>query len=112
MFELPTSFHKELAVSTQKVYKSKLNALSAHGIDTVNKLQEDPKKTIEAIGEITGDDDDNKTNHARRTILSAIFWVIGDVPKSNPYYKYYQKCLPSVDDTTGKKWVKRRNFKG
>ena len=112
MFELPTTFHKELAVSTQKVYKSKLNALSGHGFDTVKKLQDDPKKAIEAINEITGEDDDDKTRHIRRTILSAIFWVIGDVSKSNAYYKYYQKCLPMVDDSTGKKWVKRTKFKG
>lgn len=111
MFELPTTFHKELAETTQKVYKSKLNSLSAHDIDTVKKLEEDPKKVIEVIQEITGDETDDKINHTRRTILSAIFWVIGDVSKSHPYYKYYQKILPSVDDSTGKKWVKRTKFK-
>lgn len=112
MFELPTTFQKELAVTTQKVYKSKLNALAAHGIDTKDKLEADPAKAIEAIQEITGDEDDDKTKHTRRTILSAIFWVIPEVSKGNAYYKYYQKCLPTVDDSTGKKWVKRKNFKG
>lgn len=111
MFEMPDTTEKELAVSTQKVYKSKLNALSSRGFDNIQKIKEDPKGVIEAIEEITGDGDDDKTRHLRRTMLSAILWVTGNVPKSHALYKYYQDNLPSVNSATGEKWVKRKDFK-
>ena len=48
-FEMPPTFQKDLAVSTQKVYKSKLNALAGHGFDTVEKIQTQGKQVVATI---------------------------------------------------------------
>lgn len=105
-FTFPSEFQKEIAPSTQKVYKTKLNRLAKEGFETVDSLKTNPKAVIEAIKTITGDDKTDKAQHARRYFISAIFWVI-KMPKKNPYYTYYQKCLPAVDSSTGEKWVKK-----
>jgi hypothetical protein len=108
-FQLPSKFNKELAPTTIKVYKGKLNKLSKEGFDTVDSLKNDPKAVIEAIKKLTGDDTDDKSQNVRRYYLSAIFWV-ADFPKKNPYYTYYQKCLPAFNGATGEKWVKRKDL--
>lgn len=109
-FQMPPTFQKKLATTTVKVYKGKLNKLSKEGFETVDSLKNDPKSVIEAIKKLTGDATNDKTQHVRRYYLSAIFWV-ADLPKNNPYYTYYQQCLPSYNDSTRKKWVERENFK-
>ena len=107
-FEMPSEFTKEVATSTAKVYKSKLNKLAAAGYDTVEKLQTEQKKVIEAIQQITGSGNDEVSRHARRYFLSAIFWAT-PLPAQNTYYTYWQKCIPLKTDD-GDKWVKRSNF--
>jgi hypothetical protein len=113
-FDMPEEPVKEIATSTSKVYKSKLNALSTRGFDSVKKLQEEPEKVIDAIKEITGTDDDEKARHARRTILSAIFWVAA-MPKKNAYHTFWQKNIPLNvvgGEHDGEKWVKKSKYTG
>jgi len=105
-FTLPDEPTKTIADSTAKVYKSKLNALSALGFDSVKRIQDEPEEVIKAIKEITGDGDTEKDRHARRTILSAIFWV-AEMPVKNAYHTYWQKCIPFVNDANGDTWVKK-----
>ena len=108
-FTLPDEPVKIIADSTAKVYKSKLNALSAMGFDSVKRIQDEPEEVIKAIKEITGDGDSEKDRHTRRTILSAIFWI-AEMPVKNAYHTYWQKCLPPVNDSTGKRWVKKSSY--
>lgn len=108
-FILPSEFQKEIAPSTQKVYRGKLNILAKEGFDTVDSLQKDPKAVIAAIKTISGDATDDKSQNVRRYYISAIFWV-AKFPKKNPYYTYYQKCLPNKVAGTDKDWVKRKDY--
>ena len=108
-FTFPSEFQKEIAPSTQKVYKTKLNRLAKEGFETTDSLKANPKAVIEAIKTITGEGMSDKDQHARRYFISAIFWVI-KMPKKNPYYTYYQRCLPGVDSSTGLKWVKKKDL--
>ena len=105
-FLLPLTFQKELSPTTQKIYKGKLNNLSKEGFLDIDSLKKDPKAVIETIKKLTGDDMTDKAQYSRRLYLSAIFWV-AKFPKKNQFYTYYQKCLPSVDSSTGLKWVKK-----
>ena len=112
-FEMPAEFQKTIATSTQKVYKSKLNALAAKGFDTVEKVQKEQKKVVEAIKEITDEEQDERSRHHRRTILSAIFWAI-PLPLKNYYHTYWQKATPlSVHggEHEGDKWKKKKDYK-
>jgi hypothetical protein len=108
-FQMPTEFQKEIAPSTQKVYKSKLNALAKRGYDTVEKIQTEQKKVIEAIKEITGDGNDELSRLTRRVILSAIFWST-PLPKSNQYHRYWQHTTPLTVVGTQVKWQKRKDY--
>lgn len=111
-FELPPTFVKDIAVSTQKVYKSKLNSLAAHGYDTVDKIQKEQKKVVELIKELTGEGQDEKSRLQRRIILSAIFWAI-PLPEKNQYHTYWQKATPLKvlgGDDDGKKWLKKKDY--
>ena len=112
-FELPAEFQKEIAPSTQKVYKSKLNALAARGYDTVEKIQKEQKKVVEEIKDITGEGSDEKSRLQRRIMLSAIFWAV-KLPLKNQYHAYWQKTTPLVvkgGDEDGKKWKKKKDYK-
>lgn len=108
-FILPETFQKEIAPTTQKVYKGKLNALAKEGFDTVDALKTKSKEVIAAIKKISGDEDDEKARNVRRYFLSAIFWV-ADMPKKNAYHTYYQKCLPLKVLGTEKDWVRRTKY--
>jgi len=108
-FTLPTTFQKDIAATTQKVYKGKLNILAKHGFDTVESLKKRAKDVIETIKQITGISDDDKARHARRYFISAIFWVT-KMPKRNRYYTYYQKCLPLKVLGTDDDWVRKTRF--
>ncbi len=108
-FQLPSEFQKDLAPTTAKVYKGKLNNLAKEGFNTVESLKKDTKAVIEAIKKLSGDGTDDKSQNVRRYYLSAIFWV-ADMPKKNAYYTYYQKCLPNKVAGTDKDWVKRKDF--
>jgi hypothetical protein len=108
-FQFPTKFNKELAPTTVKVYKGKLNKLAKEGFDTVDSLNNDPNAVIEAIKKLTGDGTDDKSQNVRRYYLSAIFWV-ATFPKKNLYYNYYQKCLPAFNIVSGEKWVKKQDL--
>lgn len=113
MFELPAEFQKEIAVSTQKVYKSKLNSLASRGYDTVEKIQKEQKKVVEVIKEITGEGQDEKSRLLRRIILSAIFWAV-PLPLKNAYHTYWQKTTPLKvvgGDKDGEKWKKKKDYK-
>jgi hypothetical protein len=112
-FVMPTEFQKEIALSTQKVYKSKLNSLASKGFDTVEKIQKEQKKVVEAIKEITGDGQDEKSRLQRRIMLSAIFWAI-PLPTKNQYHTYWQKATPLKvvgGDNDGDKWKLKKNYK-
>ena len=108
----PTNFHKQLSPNTQKIYKSKLNALAKAGFDSVQMLTDKPKDVIKAIKDITGLQDDTASRYQRRLILSAIFAVVPDLSSTNnPYYKYYQQCLPLKIGGTDTDWVKKTKYK-
>jgi hypothetical protein len=108
-FTFPSEFHKEIAETTKKVYKAKLNRLAKEGFETVDSLKKDPKAVIEAIKTITGEGMTDKDQHARRYFLSSIFWV-AKFPKKNPYYTYYKKCGPAKDLSTGDKWLPKKKY--
>ena len=99
----------ELSDTTKKIYKGKLNKLSTEGFLDVDSLKNDPKAAIEAIKKLTGEGMTDAIQALRRTYLSAIFWV-AKFPKKNPYYTYWQKCMPSVNLSTGDKWLKKTKF--
>jgi hypothetical protein len=108
-FQLPDTFQKEIAPTTQKVYKGKLNALAKEGFDTVDALKTKPKEVIAAIKKISGESEDEKARNLRRYFLSAIRWVV-KLPNKNPYYTYYQKCLPLKVLGTENNWVKKSKY--
>ena len=107
---MPTELQKEVALTTAKIYKSKLNALAKHGFDNVEKIQKDQKKVVEAIKEITGEAQDEKSRQLRRTILSAIFWAV-PLPKKNQYHTYWQKTTPLTVIGSDDKWMKAKAYK-
>jgi hypothetical protein len=111
MFELPAEFQKEVAASTQKVYKSKLNALAEKGFDTVEKIQTEQKKVVEEIKEMTGDGNDEKSRLKRRVILSAIFWAV-KLPAKNQYHTYWQRTTPLKVVGTGDRWRRKKDYTG
>lgn len=108
-FQMPPTFQKDIAPSTQKVYKSKLNALAAHGYDTVEKIQTEQKKVVEVIKELTGEGQDEKSRLLRRIMLSAIFWAI-PLPTKNQYHTYWQKTTPLTVVGTNDKWKKKKDY--
>ena len=100
----------ELSDTTKKIYKSKLNHLAKEGFETVDSLKNGATAAvIEAIKKLTGEGMTDAIQALRRTYLSAIFWV-AKFPKKNPYYTYWQKCMPSVNFSTGDKWLKKTKF--
>ncbi len=110
-FILPDTFQKELAQSTQKVYKGKLNALAKEGFDSVEALKTKQSEVVQAIKKLTEGTDSESLRNVRRYFLSAIFWVI-ELPKKNDYHKYWQKeCLPLKVAGTDDTWVKKSKFK-
>lgn len=106
-FALPDTFkEKELSPNTQKIYKSKLNALAKRGYDTPAALMANKKEVIAAIEEMAGEDRQKK-----RCILSAIFWVLPGIPAKNAYHTYYQKVLPTEVAGSDAAWVPKKKMK-
>jgi hypothetical protein len=112
LFDLSGGWTKELADSSQKLYRSKLNALAEEGFDTPQKLWSKPGRAVKAIKKISGDGTAETDNHKRRQILSAIFAVFSEEQRksNNAFYRYYQKCLPKKDGATEKAWVPRKDY--
>ena len=108
-FTLPDTFQKELAKSSQAIYKSKLNALAREGFDSVDMLKTKSKEVIAKIKELTGDEDTEAVRYTRRVFLSAIFWV-ASFPKTNAYYTFFKKCSPFKVAGTDKNWVTAKKF--
>jgi len=111
-FELPATFQKDLAETTKKVYKSKLNRLAEAGFYNVHDLDSKRRQVIQAIEELTNSGDGEKERNLRRYYLSAIFWVLpGTKDKTNAYYQFWQKrALPLKVMGSEDKWVKRKNL--
>jgi hypothetical protein len=109
-FELPSEFQKEIATSTAKVYKTKLNKLASEGFGTVEALRSRPVEVIAAINRLSPGTGTEKERHAQRYYLCAIRWVLA-LPKKNRYYTYYQKILPLKVNGTEEPWVRRTNYK-
>lgn len=106
-FQLPSLFQKDLAPSTQHIYKTKLNALAKKGFDTVEILVEKQSEVIEAIKSLTEGEDNEKTRNIKRYFLSAIFWA-APIPKDNEYYRFWQaECLPLKISGTETKWSQK-----
>lgn len=110
-FTLPDTLKKELSPTTQKIYKSKLNALAKAGYDTTDALMTNKKEVIETIKALVPGDE-AADRQKKRTFLSAIFWVLPDIPKRNPYYTYYQKVLPTEVAGSDAAWKPRKKYKG
>ena len=112
-FTLPETFrNKELSVNTQKIYKSKLNALAKAGYDTTAALLANKLQVIRVIKELVPGDD-AASRQKKRTFLSAIFWVLPEsvLPAKNPYHAYYQKVLPTEVAGSDAAWVPRKKMK-
>lgn len=101
-----------LQPSTELLYKSKLNVLAAAGYPTVSDIWKNALKVVKVIKEVTGDGQTDKDNIVRRQFLSAIFSVspIEKKKTNNAFYRYYQKCLPAVNDATGEAWKKKKDM--
>jgi hypothetical protein len=111
VFTLPDTFRdKELSATTQKIYKSKLNALSRDGFDTVAALLKNKLQVIRAIKALVPEDD-AAARQKKRTFLSAIFWVLPEevLPAKNAYHSYYQKVLPLTVVGTNAAWRPKKN---
>jgi hypothetical protein len=102
-----------LTPTTEKLYKSKLNALARSGYPDIQSVWKNSQKVIKVIKELTGDGETDMDKMKRRQFLSAIFAVSPEekTSKSNWLYRYYQKCLPGANDKTGEAWVRRTQFK-
>lgn len=110
-FTLPETFrNKDLTANTQKIYKSKLNALAKHGYNTVDALLANKKEVIETIKTLVPGDD-AASRQKKRTFLSSVFWVLPDIPPKNAYYTYYQKVLPTEVAGTDAAWVPKKKMK-
>ena len=110
-FTLPETLTKELSPATQKIYKSKLNALAKMGYDTAEALMANKKEVIESIKTLVPDDD-AAARQKKRTFLSAIFWCLPGIPAKNPYYTYYQEVLPTSVAGTDAAWKPRKEYTG
>jgi hypothetical protein len=101
-----------LSPTTQLLYKSKLNVLAAAGYPTVADIWKNALKVVKVIKEATGDGETDNDKIKRRQFLSAIFAVSPIEKKStnNAFYRYYQKCLPAVNDVTGLAWKKKKDM--
>lgn len=111
-FELPATFQKDLAETTKKTYKSKLNKLAEAGFLNVRDLDTKRRRVIQAIEDLTNGGDGEKERNERRYFLSAIFWVLpGAKDKKNAYYNFWQKrAIPLKVMNSDDNWVKRRNL--
>ena len=74
-FEVPTIQSKIVTSSTLKIYKSKLNKLADQNILRVSDILQNQDKVIE----IAKKDTDNNPGKMR-LFLSAVFYVLSDVP--------------------------------
>jgi hypothetical protein len=106
-FELPDEFaprKTELSEATKKVYKGRLNSLAKLGLaSNAEELRKNHKEVLAHLKEMNNGEEMSKVKV--RGILTAILWPQPKDyrEKKNPYYKYFQKVLPSKagDD----KWV-------
>jgi hypothetical protein len=101
-----------LSTATQAIYKSKLNALAVAGYPNVAALWKAPTKVVAVIKELTGGGESDIDKMKRRQFLSAIFAVspVEKTSKTNVFYRYYQKCLPGINVTTGVAWKKKKDM--
>ena len=97
-------------MNTQKIYKSKLNALAKQGYDTAAALLANKKEVIDVIKGLAPGDD-AAARQKKRTFLSAVFWVLPDMPAKNAYYTYYQKVLPTAVAGSDAEWVPKKKMK-
>ena len=74
-FEVPTIQSKVVTSTTLKIYKSKLNKLADQNILRVSDILQNQDKVIE----IAKQDTDNHPAKMR-LFLSAVFYVLSDVP--------------------------------
>ena len=109
-FQLPETFSK--TIQNPRKYELLLNKLALAGFDTRMKLVLKHKQVIQTIEELVGAGDDDKTKHKKRYFLSAILWVMTPAyrNKANPYHTYWQRVMPSINDATGERWVKRSAY--
>jgi hypothetical protein len=109
-FTLPNTFSKK--IKNPRPYIVCLNALAEAGYSTPAdlRLKANTKAIIETIKELTGNDDTDAVRNKRRYYISAILWVMTPAyrAKTNPYYQFYQECLPS--SRGGEAWVKRTDY--
>lgn len=71
------------SVMTMNIYKYNLNQLAKEGIDTKEKIMENPKKTIQTVNALTESIESEATRRdKRRMYYSAIFWAITSFPDS------------------------------
>ena len=111
-FTLPDTFKdKDLTANTQKIYKSKLNALARAGYDTTDALMANKKEVIEMIKTLAPGDD-AAARQKKRTFLAAIFWVLPGIPARNPYHTFWQKVLPTEVAGSDAAWKPRKKYKG
>jgi hypothetical protein len=113
-FDLPTEFApklKPLSATSQRIYKSRLNRLAEEELgNNPAELKKNHKKVTKFLEDMGTSEKDKSM---QRNYLSAIFWVMDEkykTRKSNPYYKYYQKVLPSTNNANGETWKERSKF--
>jgi hypothetical protein len=105
-FQMPDITTKTVALATLRVYKTRLNKLVPFGFNTIQDLQSNQTKLIEAVNTLnpgtTSDPDHQKsslckcsqckTREARRYFYTAIFYALADTPfikeKNDLYYEF------------------------
>ena len=81
-FQVPEITSKTISPNTLKIYKSKLNFLSAVGIDTRDKLLENQELVCKIIHEL------QSSNSEARVYFSACFYVLADNPNTDKVTLY------------------------
>jgi hypothetical protein len=113
-FVLPSVFasEKELSPSSIKEYTRRLNHLAQSGFTTTDEIKKNIFGVVKAITDLSPGDDE-KSRLSRRAYISAINWVMPELKtkKFNPLYNLYNRSLPPTDNSTGRVWLVRKDYK-
>lgn len=112
LFEVPVA-KSELSKGTIKNYKTQLNKLSDEGHDTREKLLKNKKAIIKYVSETENGLMTDKAKHKKRVIMSAIFYALGDEPKTKlkMYHKFFQTLYPTYQNDGQTPWMDKTEYK-
>jgi hypothetical protein len=112
LFEIPAA-KSELTKGTIKNYKTQLNKLADEGHDTREKLLKNKKAIIKYVSNTENGLMTDKAKHKKRVIMSAIFYALGDEPKTKlkMYHKFFQTLYPTYQNDGQTPWMDKTEYK-